>query len=111
MVGVDRARPGGGFHAGILRPYTVAVNDITFNPATMAMLGSLGAVLSGVIWTLFQLVKGRMDRAESQVDTLIPMARDMVLELKAIRDDMSRERNERHQFRPDSGGERRGGRE
>lgn len=67
------------------------MNDVTFNQPTLALLGAAWLVLSGVIWTLFQLVRGRMERAESQVDTLIPMARDMVVELKAIRGEMNTE--------------------
>lgn len=44
------------------------MNDVTFNQPTLALLGAAWLVLSGVIWTLFQLVKGRMERAENQVD-------------------------------------------
>lgn len=34
----------------------------------MVGLGAAWTVVSAVIWTLFQLVKGRMERAENQVD-------------------------------------------
>lgn len=80
-------------------------DSIQLNQATLALLGTIGTMLAGVIWTLFQLVKGRMERAENQVDTLIPMARDMVVELKAIREDVARAMRDRPQFQGEPGGD------
>lgn len=69
-------------------------DGIQLNGPTLAMLGSIAGVLGGVIWTLFQLVKGRMERAEKQVDTLIPAGTEMVGLIRGIKDDLKDVREE-----------------
>lgn len=81
------------------------MTDVTLNSATITLIGSLLGPLLLAVGALFALVKGRLTRAENQVDTLIPMARDMVAELKAIREDMARDLRERYQSQREPGGD------
>lgn len=81
------------------------MNDVTLNGATITVIGGLLGPLVLAIVALFALVKGRLTRAENQVDTLIPLAKDMVAELKAIREDMARDLRDRYQFQREGGGD------
>lgn len=51
-------------------------DGVTFTPAALALCGGIGALLCGAIGALFKIafeqLKARAERAERQVDTLLP---------------------------------------
>jgi uncharacterized protein YoxC len=64
------------------------VNEgIQLNQATLTLLTGISGVFSAVIVALFRLLLGRMDRAERQVDTLLPATTTMVDQVKGLRDE------------------------
>lgn len=68
-----------------------AVNDVvTLNGPTITLLAGIGSILSAVIIALFRLLLGRMDRAEKQVDTLLPATQAMIEQLRGLREDLAR---------------------
>ncbi len=60
------------------------------NGPTLALLGTVSSVLGAVILALFRLLLGRMDRAERQVDTLLPATTTMTELIRALREEQGR---------------------
>ena len=80
----------------------MVVEGIQINAATVAAFVAIYGPLSLVIITLFKLLLGRMERAEKQVDTLIPLnasviehIRELKDTIRSLREDLVRERGQR----------------
>ncbi len=65
-------------------------DSIQINGPTLALLSTVSGVLGAAILALFRLLLGRMDRAERQVDTLLPATTTMTELIRGLREEQGR---------------------
>lgn len=63
------------------------VDGVYLNQATITLFGVILTPMTTVIVALWLMLKGRLDRAEKQVDTLLPALNTMSESLRSIKED------------------------